>query len=390
MIMQSDWKPSLEECTELLGALVSMDTCQPDGNEEKIVDWIIQRLPDGVSYTKLRHSAGRASLIVKAKGQSEKGGAAFIGHLDTVACSHVSDWKYPPHQAEVTGNIMYGRGTADMKGGVAAMLLVMNKLCREKSLLKKPVYFCFTADEENQGTGIQAIAKERYLDEVEEVVICEPSDGQISICEKGALWVSLSVEGKPSHASRPDLGINAIEAAYTYAEQVKSYIKELPEHMILGKASASVTKFDGGIMTNIIPADARLEMDIRTVPGISHEDVLHQMEIIQKVLEEKSPGIRFQTEVLNDRPAVGTEKDNEYVKRMLKLSKDMGMNFQPRGTHFYTDGSQLIPGLSVPFVIAGPGDDKQAHCMDEHVDLGSVAQFAGLYYKYITENYEEI
>lgn len=387
MITQSDWRPSLKECEELLGRLVCMDTCQPEGNEEELIDWIIGEMPAGVCHTKIRHSAGRASLIVKIEGSSKEGGIAFIGHVDTVACGNVSDWKYPPHQAEVMGDIMYGRGTADMKGGIAAMLLAMEKICRDNIALRKPVYFCFTADEENQGAGIQSIAKERRLEGVEEVIICEPSNGQISLCEKGALWLSVSVEGKAAHASRPDLGINAIEIAYMYAERIKTYIQGMEEHTILGKATASVTKFNGGNMTNIIPADAGLEIDIRTVPGISHEDILHQADKIQRELEEELSGVRFHTKVLNDRPAVGTARTHEYVRRILKLAGDMGMDSRPRGMHFYTDASQLIPELSVPFVIAGPGDDKQAHCMDEHVKISSIAQFAALYYRYVAENY---
>lgn len=108
-------------------------------------------------------------------------------------------------------------------------------------------------------------------------------------------------------------------------------------------------------MTNMVPPSAELEMDIRTVPGVSHEDILRQTEEVRCFLAEEFPGAEIRIKILNDRPAVGTVQDNEYVKRILSLAKDMGMNPEPRGTHFYTDGSQLIPSVSVPFVIAGPG-----------------------------------
>ena len=108
-----------------------------------------------------------------------------------------------------------------MKGGDAAMLLTLEQLCGEELRPEKPIYFCFTADEENQGVGIRAMADGGLLNTVDEVLICEPSDSRISICEKGALWLDVSVNGVSSHASRPDLGVNAVEAAYTFAEQIK-------------------------------------------------------------------------------------------------------------------------------------------------------------------------
>ena len=82
---------------------------------------------------------------------------------------------------------MFGRGTADMKGGDAAMLLVLEKLLEEQTIPEEPIYFCFTADEENQGIGIQAIEKSGELNTIREMIICEPSNEQISICEKGAV-----------------------------------------------------------------------------------------------------------------------------------------------------------------------------------------------------------
>ena len=384
---KNNWTPSEKRCGEMLASLVSINTCQPEGNEERLTDWIIERLPRKAEYTRISHGGGRASLVVKIAGRSEKGGVALIGHIDTVTCGNVNEWKDPPHQAVIREGKLYGRGAADMKGGDAAMLLVMEQLCGEEICLEKPVYFCFTADEENQGIGICAVADGGFLKNVDEVLICEPSDSRISICEKGALWLSVSVTGVSSHASRPDLGVNAVEAAYTFAEQIKQYINEKETHPILGAATASVTKLTGGIMTNMIPPHAELEMDIRTVPGISHSDILAYAKTSAENLKERFPGIRMDILVMNDRPAVETEEDNACVKRILRLADEMGMDPAPRGTYFDTDASQLIPKLPVPFVIAGPGDDKLAHCTDEYIEISSVALFAEFYYRYITDNY---
>lgn len=245
MEKQKRWKPDLQECENLLKELVQINTCQPEGNEEKLVDAIIEKLPENMTCIKIPHTKDRASLIVKVVGKQDKGGVAFVGHIDTVACDKIEEWKFPPHQAIVKEDVMYGRGTADMKGGVVAMLMVMKQLFEEERIPEKSVYFCFTADEENNGIGIQSIVDGKYLENVEEVVICEPSDEKISICEKGALWLEVSVEGVASHASRPNLGINALEIAMDLAAELKKSIMKMGMHPILGEATVSVTKMQG-------------------------------------------------------------------------------------------------------------------------------------------------
>ena len=92
-------------------------------------------------------------------------------------------------------------------------------------------------------------------------------------------------------------------------------------------------------------------------------------------------GITYQ--VLNYRPAIGTKKESVFLKKIINIAEKFEISTIPRGTFFYTDASQIIPQLSIPFVIAGPGDDSLAHCTNEYIELDSVARFAGLYYQYI-------
>ena len=225
---------------------------------------------------------------------------------------------------------------------------------------------------------------------MKEVIICEPSNEQVSICEKGAVWLSVRVKGVSAHASRPELGINAAEIAYKFAGRMKEYVESAGEHPILGKASASVTKIESGIMTNMIPPEAELVLDIRTVPGIGCGEVEEHAVRVGKELKEAHPGLDICIETLNCRPAVGTKESEGIAARMLRLSEAMGMSGKPRGTHFYTDASQLIPVLPVPFVIAGPGDDKQAHCTDEHIEVGSVMRFAEMYWRYAVNQFSSV
>lgn len=385
MKVQREWKTSQEECREVLEKIVRVNTCQPEGNEAALVEVLIGMLPESVVYTRIGHTSGRESLVVKMEGESQEGGIAFIGHLDTVACGDPDQWSYPPHKAVVKDGILYGRGSSDMKGGDAAMIATMQWLASRRIKLKNPVYFCFTADEESAGIGIQAIVEGRYIDSVDEIVICEPSGERIGICEKGALWLELDVRGIASHASRPDLGVNAIEYAVEFSRRLKDYIKGGPDHPILGASTVSITNFHGGIMTNIIPSHAEMELDIRTVPGISHDEIIIAAQDICGNMMEEHPSVRLDMQVLNNRPALSTPPESKFVKRMMETAEKAGISSEPKGLFFYTDASQLIPKRPVPFVIAGPGDDALAHCANEHISLASVARYTELYCRYIFE-----
>lgn len=336
---------------------------------------------------KINHSKTRASLIIKVNGETEEGGIAFVGHMDTVACGDYSQWSYPPHDAIVKGDILYGRGSADMKGGDAAMILALKWMLETKKRPKKSIYFCFTEDEESKGSGICGIVKDGTVNKVDEIIICEPSDEKIGTCEKGAFWLKITVQGKQSHASRPDLGINAVEYVEKLVAELKEQVETGEVHPILGTTTASVTKLCGGIMTNIIPPTAEAELDIRTVPGVSHEHILKCTEEIADRFRKEIPGIQITIEVMNDRPALETSKDSPLVKQIMKTAQMVGISTEDKGHYFYTDASQIIPEISVPFVIAGPGDDALAHCINEHISLESVRRYAKLYQKYLEKYY---
>lgn len=382
-------KPTIEECRKVLESLVRVNTCQPEGNEGELVDLIRQMLPEGIECRKIEHTPQRASMIVKVEGETEEGGLALIGHLDTVACSEQDGWAYPPHQAEVKGDILYGRGAADMKGGDAAMILALQQIAQNGKKPKRPIYFCFTADEESKGLGICSVVEEQCLGQVEEVIICEPSDEKIGICEKGALWLRAEIRGKASHASRPELGDNAVEYGIHFANRLREAVEGKKSHSILGEDTVSVTRFGGGVMTNIIPASAQMELDIRTIPGTSHDDIIHMAQEICRETMSMHPAVHMTVEVLNNRPALETPQDSPFVRRMLEAAESVGISTKPKGLYFYTDASQMMSGRQLPFVIAGPGDDALAHCVNEHISLSSVARYTELYSRYIMEYYYE-
>jgi len=371
---------TIEACTQLLSQLVEVNTCQPAGNEAALVDFIAHRYQKSpVELTRLEHSAGRASLVIKLPGRTDMGSLALVGHLDTVPVGDPDAWGTPPHKASIKDGMLFGRGAADMKGGVAAMLLALDALLQQAPGLAKSVYFCFTADEEKDGIGAQALCQSNLLRHVSAMLICEPSRNGIGLCEKGAFWVRVSADGVACHASRPELGANALDALLLFIDQARQSVDFSTEHPYLGRNTMSLTRLSGGIATNVIPAAATLELDIRTLPGVSHQALGVKFAKICIEIGAVHPRITLKLEIINNRPALETAETDSLVGHVEQCSADLDIHLEKRGLYFYTDASQLIPELEIPFVILGPGDDREAHTANEKIEIASVAIFAQLY-----------
>jgi len=381
------WKPYSNEdfCGKVLKDMLRIDSCQPDGNEAKVVERILSLFPEGTEHKVICHSDKRQSLIIYAPGQEKTGGVALLGHLDTVPTGDASAWRHPPLGAEEEDGQIYGRGAVDMKSGDTAMIAAALNVLSLNEKPKKPISFCFTADEENGGIGARALAEEDCVKNADVLLIAEPSDEYIGVAEKGALWLKLIVSGRLAHSSKPAEGINAIENAIAFRNRLSARIDQNSEDKYLGRTTLAITKLQGGVSENMIPDQAEMVLDIRTLKNIKHADILESAEKIIKELETEIPGLLITLEVLNNRPALGINDDHDLVKTAGKIRARLGIESGCKGIFFYTDASLIIPRGEKPFLIIGPGDDALAHKRDEHVTAGSVARMAEFYTEYLME-----
>ena len=377
----------IKQSGRLAQLLVATQSSQPEGNEAEIISKIDSLFPRHIFRHKLDHGDNRASLLIKIEGAQHDGALAFVGHVDTVALGDLSQWTYPPLDATERDGILYGRGAADMKGGVAAMITAAQCVIQSGKTPARDLLFCFTADEEANGMGVQAIVKAGLLDHVSEVIIAEPSEQKIGLCEKGAIWLRLEAHGVSAHGSRPEIGLNAVEALMEFQRRLAANINTSHEHRLLGCTTISVTRLNGGIMTNVIPEEAVMELDIRTLPSLKNEVVL---ETARRIVEEMCAAdsrLTLKITVLNDRLAVETPESASMVQKMKQVFAQYDLDPTPRGLYFYTDMSQIAPRVNVPFLILGPGDDKQAHKINEHAPIRAIETIARVYTTYIENFY---
>lgn len=378
---------TLDKCEEILKTLIKINSTHPEGNEMDMVKAILAMFGKyDIVYKIFDHGNNRGSLVITIPGKSSKQSIAFLGHIDTVPVDDYSEWEYPPFDAVVVGDYMYGRGSADMKGGVTSMIITALYLLENKVTPSNDIHFCFTADEELNGIGVLEIKDSGIINNAKEIFIAEPSEEKLGLAEKGALWIEVIVEGLSAHGSRPDLGVNSVEYLIEFINQFRDSMDRESLNPLLGQATFSVNEINGGVKTNVIPTQSTATIDIRTIPIQNHEDIINNgNEIAYKLMKEKD-NLTIELNVLNNRPSVETSKDNMFIKQLTNLCKELSHETKYKGLNFYTDASQIIPDLKVPFVILGPGDDAMAHQRNEKIKLTSVAKIAEIYISYVLEN----
>ncbi|MGI5887935.1 MAG: M20 family metallopeptidase [Oscillospiraceae bacterium] len=364
---------------ELLKRFVKTDTSHPEGNEKRMTDILCGLWPDTAEKTLIRHSDSRYSLIVRIKGRQKTPGTAFLAHIDTVAFGDRDLWTRDPLSAEIVGNELWGRGSVDMKGGCAAITAAGIELLGQGFVPEHDMLFCYTADEEEYGTGIRSMVSGGYLDGISRVIVCEPSGLKTGCCEKGCIWISLRVTGCQSHASRPEQGLNAAEGAIRIISEFKAGMDTSSLDSLLGRNTCSLTVFKSGVGSNIVPPSAEAVVDIRTIPGTSNEKLIEAFRECCRKLCSEDPRWKAEAEVINDRAAAGMDPDGEFTKSIMETARSEGIETRPAGIYFYTDISQVVGKLDVDFCIIGPGDELMCHKTDERIDVDQVKKAKKLY-----------
>lgn len=353
------------DAVRFLQEMIQIDSSNPPGNEDKVSKMLAERCKSaGIPYQITQVEPGRSNFEIRLEGETD-GKLVFCGHMDTVLPGE-QQWKYSPFSGKVVGDKMYGRGASDMKSGLAAMFLAVESLIKEGKRLPKEVVFLATAGEEVDSCGARKYLADQTMENVEALVIGEPTKEKVVVGHKGALWIEIVTLGKTAHGSMPDKGINAVEWMNKVID-VLSSLKEKWKNSAepLGESSLAITKINGGVQTNVIPDRCSISVDIRSIPPQSHERLL--MEIKNSLNElfstEGSPDYSVNMQL--DRPAILTDKSSKLISLALELKKQDSLY----GVSYYTDAAVLNPESRIPTLIYGPGDESLAHQPNENVDI---------------------
>ena len=362
-----------QDAVALTRSLLRFDTVNPPGRERDCARRAGAMLEDwGFAVRFFEYEKGRTSVVARAGGSDKKAPLCLTGHLDVVPLGS-RKWSKDPFRGESDGDRLYGRGSSDMKSGVAAMLLA----CRgfSKHLHSTPgVVLVLTAAEEGGCIGSRHLAQQKKLmGRAGAMVVGEPTSNYPMVGHKGSVKFNAIFRGVSAHGSMPELGVNAVYKAARAVAELEKFDFGDSVHPVMGKPTLNVGTFAGGSGVNLVPDEARIGVDIRTVPGVDHAALLSRLKILL--------GKEAELDVFSDLRPVWTAPDEEWVQRVFEVCRPyLGEAPAARTASYMTDAANLLKVYAgAPTVVLGPGEAAMAHQTDEYCSMQRVRQAVEIY-----------
>lgn len=390
-----------DEMIEFIQKLVRINSVYDpeveNANEEEVAKFIYDFLKkEGFEVYLDEVIPGRPNVIAIYNGNEEGKTLLFEGHTDVVSAGDIAKWQYDPFGAEIVNvngkDRMYGRGTNDTKGNVGAMIYAAKAIKDSGISLKGRIKLCIPVDEEGLMIGIKDFIKKGWADDVDAGIICEPEEKNLCLVQKGALRLGITINGKMSHGAMPLAGNNpvwGVGRVVTELRKLENAEKDrLGKHEYLGWPSITPTTIQtpikGVAQINVVPTDAYITLDIRTVPGQDHEALINQIQgILDRLMEQYDSGDdRFDAilEIIDNRPVVECDIDEPIVKALSKAYMDI-MGSEPiyNGVPGATDGTFLTAWKNIPVVVTGAGDREIPHQVNEWCEVDDLIETAKMY-----------
>lgn len=358
---------------DLTRRLVNFDTVNPPGEEGVAAECLAEALEAGGARVAMHpFAAGRLNLIADFGGDGEALPLAFTGHLDTVPLG-AQPWKKDPFAGEIGDGRVYGRGSTDMKAGIAAFVIAALRLA-PRLRGTAGVRLILTAAEETGCEGSRQMVTARVpLGAAGALIVGEPTGNAPFVGHKGSLWLRAVATGVTAHGSMPHLGVNAVCRAARAVAALDGFDFAAAPHPHLGAPTCNVGYFHGGANINSVPDRAEIGLDLRTVPGQDHDDLAARLGLIV--------GDDIALETIVDTPAIWTDPADPWVHEVFEVTTAItGRAPAVRGAPFVTDASQLTPALGGPAtVVLGPGEIEMAHQTDEYCRIDRLEAAVAIY-----------
>lgn len=402
----------LVHLTQDLIRIPSVRRDEGKGNEKEVALYLADLLErGGLDVVVEEVEPGSPNVIAVLQGQEEGPCLMFECHTDVVTEGDASEWRYGPFEGKVAGKRIYGRGACDTKGNLAAAVTAVQAISESGIPLKGKIVLGILVDEEGMMRGVKHFIRHGWASGVHGAIVCEPVDNQLCITQKGGLRAEVITTGKMSHGAMPLVGLNPIPPMVSILERFRQLeedeIGTRGKHPLLGFPSITPTVVQGPLkgepQVNVIPDQCRAFLDIRTVPGQSHEVLKKQLEDIVQDEESSvresiesgplrevretlqkglSKGISFQASlhVFEDRPWTKTSEDERIVRAVSKAMRSLtGQEPVYGGVFGATDGTFLSAWAGIPIVTLGAGKWMIPHQKDEWVSIDELCLTAKIY-----------
>lgn len=369
-----------EKCVQLLS-----DKLRGIGFDVKIVQVPREKLP-----ILAPHGGGlpRPNLLAKLPGEESKPSLHFNGHYDVVPA--MKGWNLDPFKSVIKNGKIYGRGSADMKGGIASMIIAADAIVKSGIDLRGALSFSATPDEETDGFAGSGFITKEGLIKSDYCIIGEPSGiHNVFNSHKGSLWLELITRGKATHGSTPWLGINAFEKMVTIVNAINKELKPKlarkksnfptipPKGNVATITIGGLTR--GGTAINTVPEICSTTIDRRFIPEETIEDVKSEIFDLLEKLQQEDPELKIETKIKTETNACSVPRDSficetvmNAVRKITKREPSVTMCLGSLDTRYFVEAG-------VPTVSYGPSSMEMAHTKDECVSIEDLITAAKVY-----------
>jgi acetylornithine deacetylase len=361
----------MDPVISLLRELVAIDSVNPSlvpgaAGEAEIAAVVADRLRRiGLDVHVDEVAPGRPNVVGVLDGRAAGRSLMFCGHVDTVGIEGMD----APFDPQIRSGRLYGRGSQDMKGGVAAMIDAA-RLAAERGFNKGRLIVAAVVDEEFASIGADAIASAWSADGA---VVTEPTDLQVAVGHKGFAWIDVETVGRAAHGSRPKDGRDAILRMGRVLQRLEALDRDLqarPPHPIMGTGSLHASIVSGGRELSSYPDRCRLQMERRTIPGETGDSAEAEVIGILEDLASEDREFEATARLTFARPPYELAAAHPLVQSLIGAARRVGCGTDTIGMSFWTDAA-VLAAAGVPSVLFGPGG-AGLHSVQEYVTVSDV------------------
>jgi len=320
---------------------------------------------------------GRPNVIART-GTRKGPTLTYCSHIDVVPAGNPALWDRDPYSAHVEDGVMHGRGSADAKGPCAAALEAVNLLLDAGTELKGTLELAFVSDEEAMGFKGAGWLVSQGIVEPDLAMVGEPTSLRLVRAQRGANWIRLTTHGLAGHGSAPERGRNAINYMGEVVSHLESTVPDIT-HEVLGGPSINVGTITGGEKVNIIPASCSVEIDRRSIPGETPEELIAQLEAAVELAKTRYPELTATVELM----FAGMPFEIDPNSKLVRTVADAIVSVTDKPAELVgfrgASDARFMAEMGAQTIVLGPGDIATAHTAREHVDLDEVEACALIY-----------